>query len=52
MRGSIRLIVGLMIVFGAVGIVEQDGINVFNLVLALAGLAVIASAIDTLNDLN
>lgn len=50
MKGSIRTIVGLLVVFGAVGGIEQstDAQLLGGVALAIAGLLVMASGVQAL----
>lgn len=51
MKGSIRFIVGFLIVFGAVGGIEQsitDSAMLAGVVVALAGLGIMASGASAL----
>lgn len=49
MKGSIRLIVGLLITFGAVGGIENDQNLVACGLLAVAGLACMYSGVRAMN---
>jgi hypothetical protein len=48
MQGSIRTLVGFLVVFGAVGGIETDGPLFLCTALALVGLAVMASGVAAL----
>ena len=52
MKGSIRFIVGLLIVFGAVGTLEADAsVSIFTvLILASVGLIIMNSGVNALRD--
>jgi hypothetical protein len=50
MKGSIRLIVGLLIVFGAVGGLETSTNLVASVILAVAGLGLMYSGTKAMNE--
>ena len=49
MRGSIRTVVGFMIVFGAVGGMENGSPLMAGMALAVAGLGLMASGVSAMN---
>ena len=49
MKGSIRLIIGLLITFGAVGGIDNDQNLVACVLLAAAGLACMYSGVRAMN---
>lgn len=49
MRGSIRTVVGFMIVFGAVGGMENGSPLMVGMALAVAGLGLMASGVSAMN---
>lgn len=52
MRGSIRMIVGFLIVFGAVGTIEvnPDANLIVQMVIAFAGLAVMLTGVSAMRE--
>jgi hypothetical protein len=50
MRGSIRALVGFLIAFGAVGGIENGEPLMTGVLLALAGLGIMASGVSAMNE--
>jgi succinate-acetate transporter protein len=52
MRGSIRMLVGFLIAFGAVGTIEvnPDANLIVQMVIALAGLAVMLTGVSAMKE--
>jgi hypothetical protein len=52
MRGSIRMLVGFLITFGAVGTIEvnPDANLIVQMVIALAGLAVMLTGVSAMKE--
>jgi hypothetical protein len=52
MRGSIRMIVGFLIVFGAIGTIEvnPDADLLVQIIIALSGLAVMLTGVSAMRE--